>query len=289
MYVSRCKLIKGQYQEWVYAGLTLPALCLVGVIILLPFGFLAWTSMFDTSGAPSAENYLRLLRPAYVQAFLSTLELSAVVSLLCVLLGYPVAYLLSQLPPRAAQILLVLVLLPFWTSVLVRTYAWLVLLQRHGVINKLLIWTGAISEPLTLVNNWTGTIIGMVHVMLPFLILPLYASMKVIDSSLMRAAASCGAGPTKAFWQIYLPLTLPGLLAGVTLTFVMGLGFYLTPALLGGGRVATLSVMMADAIRVYSNWGAASALGVTLVVVTGLFLFSLRLLSRMLHGRGGSR
>ncbi|RWC15586.1 MAG: ABC transporter permease [Mesorhizobium sp.] len=257
-------------------GLSVPALLLVALVLLAPFSWLTWLSLFNASGALSSENYARLLRPAYINSFLSTLEVSALVTGICVLLGYPVAYLLSQLSQRAAQILLVFIILPFWTSVLVRTYAWLVLLQREGIINTWLKQLGLISDSLPLVNNLTGTVIGMVHVMLPFLILPLYSSMRAIDPVYLRAAANCGASPAQAFRQVFLPLSAPGLGAGSALTFVLCLGFYLTPALLGGGRVAMWSTQIADAVSKFANWGAASALSVALLVVTGLILLLMR-------------
>jgi ABC-type spermidine/putrescine transport system permease subunit I len=263
-------------QRLAMAGLSVPAILLVAVVLLVPFSWLAWLSFFDASGALSSANYARLLRPAYVNSFLSTLEVSALVTGICVLLGYPVAYLLSQLPQRAAQILLVFIILPFWTSVLVRTYAWLVLLQREGIINTWLKQLGLISDSLPLVNNLTGTVIGMVHVMLPFLILPLYSSMRAIDPVYLRAAANCGASPAQAFRQVFLPLSAPGLGAGAALTFVLCLGFYLTPALLGGGRVAMWSTQIADAVAKFANWGAASALSVALLVVTGLILWLMK-------------
>jgi ABC-type spermidine/putrescine transport system permease subunit I len=164
--------------------------------------------------------------------------------------------------------------------VLVRTYAWLVILQRRGLINEWLQGLGLISEPLPLVHNMLGTVIGMVHVMLPFLILPLYASMKAIDPVLLRAAANCGASPATAFRQVFLPLSLPGLAAGVGLVFVLCLGFFVTPSLLGGGKVAMWAMQIADNISLYANWGAASALGVALLVVTAAILWLLRLAFR---------
>ncbi|MER8417478.1 ABC transporter permease [Mesorhizobium sp. M1329] len=257
-------------------GLSVPAMLLIVIILVVPFSWLAWLSLFDASGALSAENYARLLRPAYVNSFLSTFKVSLLVTGFCVLLGYPVAYLLSQLPQRTAQILLVFIILPFWTSVLVRTYAWLVLLQREGIINTWLKQLGLISDSLPLVNNLTGTVIGMVHIMLPFLILPLYSSMRAIDPDYLRAAANCGASPAQAFRQVFLPLSAPGLGAGAALTFVLCLGFYLTPALLGGGRVAMWSTQIADAVAKFANWGAASALSVALLVVTGLILWLMK-------------
>ena len=260
----------------VFAGLSVPALLLVAAVLLVPFAWLSWLSLFDGTGALSADNYARLLRPAYVASFLNTLKVSAIVAAICVLLGYPVAYLLSQLSQRTAQILLIFIILPFWTSVLVRTYAWLVILQRQGLINTWLVSSGLVDEPLPLVHNLTGTVIGMVHVMLPYLILPLYASMRAIDPDLLRAAANCGASPAQAFRQVFLPLSAPGLGAGAALTFVLCLGFYLTPALLGGGRVAMWSTQIADAVAKFGNWGAASALCVALLVVTSVILFVMK-------------
>jgi ABC-type spermidine/putrescine transport system permease subunit I len=163
---------------------------------------------------------------------------------------------------------MVFVLVPFWTSVLVRTYAWLVLLQRNGVINSALISLGIIEEPLQLAHNLTGSIIGMVHIMLPFLVLPLYAAMRNIDMDLVRAAIGLGCSPRSAFWRVFFPMSMPGLFAGVVLVFILSLGFYVTPALLGGGRVQMLAQRIESTITVYSNWGAASALGVVLLIIS---------------------
>jgi ABC-type spermidine/putrescine transport system permease subunit I len=263
-----------------FIGLSLPAFVLVMLVLIIPFAWLAWMSLYDASGALSSENYARLLRPAYVDSFLTTFKVAAIVTVVCVVLGYPVAYLLSQLPEKVSQVLMIFIILPFWTSVLVRTYAWLVLLQRQGLINTWLTNLGLISEPLPLVNNLTGTVIGMVHIMLPFLILPLYASMKTIDPILLRAASNCGASPAQAFRQVFLPLSLPGVATGVALIFVLCLGYYLTPALLGGGRVAMWSTQIADMIAKFANWGAASALSVVLLVVTGTILWIVNALFR---------
>ncbi|WP_082143767.1 ABC transporter permease [Nitratireductor soli] len=256
--------------------LTAPGALLILVVLILPIGWLFWLSFFDASGEPTLANYARMLRPVYVKTFISTFQVAGLVTAACVLLGYPVAYLLSQLSERTAGILMIFVILPFWTSVLVRTYAWLVILQRTGLINTWLTGAGIIEEPMPLVHNLLGTVIGMVHVMLPFLILPLYASMRAIDPVLMRAAANCGATPAQAFRQVFLPLSLPGLAAGIGLVFVLCLGFFVTPALLGGGRVAMWAMQIADNIAVYGNWGAASALGVVLLAVTALILVVLR-------------
>jgi len=276
------------WARWRASSLTLPALLLVTCVLLIPFAWLAWLSLFDAAGELSTRNYARLLRPAYIASFFTTFKVAGMVTAICILLGYPVAYLLSQLCARAAQILIVFILLPFWTSVLVRTYAWLVLLQRQGLVNDWLLAAGIIDTPLTLVHNLTGTVIGMVHVMLPFLILPLYAAMKAIDPLLLRAAANCGASPSQAFRQVFLPLSMPGLAAGIALTFVLCLGFYLTPALLGGGRVAMWSTQIADAVAKFSNWGAASALSVALLVVTALVLWGVQRVTQALRVSSGT-
>ena len=180
------------------------------------------------------EHYSRIWSGgAYVQIFITTFQTSALVTLICILLGYPLAYCLAQIPQRWSVLLMLGVLVPFWTSLLVRTYAWLVLLQRRGIVNSMLVNLGLIDQPLALVNNLTGTIIGMVHVMIPFLVLPLYSTLRNIDGTYVKAAASLGASPTKAFWQVYFPLSVPGLIAGTVLTFILCLGFYITPAVLG--------------------------------------------------------
>ncbi len=166
-----------------------------------------------------------------------------------------------------------LLLVSLWTSLLVRTYAWLIILQRRGIANDLLMSLGLTDAPLALVHNLTGTVIGMVHIMLPFMILPLYAAMKSIDPIYNQAAAAFGASPSRAFRDVFLPLSLPGLAAGATLVFVITLGFYVTPALLGGGKVQMISMRIESDVSMYANWGAASSLGVVLLLTTLLMLF----------------
>ena len=248
-------------------ALTLPALVLVGFVVLIPIGWLFWLSFVDKSGF-TLVHYQRLLHPTYLLTLRTTFELALTVTLVCLLLGYPLAYLASQLPRRWASLVLLCVLFPFWTSLLVRTYAWLVLLQRRGLVNTWLQKLGIIEEPLRLVHNFTGTAIGMTHIMLPFMVLPLYATMKTISEDYMRAAANLGASPIRAFWQIYVPLSFPGLAAGLIVVFVLSLGFYVTPALLGGGRVMMWAMQIERSTTVYADWGAASAMGVVLLVIT---------------------
>jgi ABC-type spermidine/putrescine transport system permease subunit I len=263
----------------VLAMLTSPAFLILGALLFIPAGWLFWLSFYDETGL-SLVNYSRMVtEPAYLSVFAVTLELSLLVTVLAVLLGYPVAYMIALLPHRAATFCLTLVLVPFWTALLVRTYAWLVLLQRRGIVNTLLMKWGMIDQPLALVHNFTGTAIGMLHIMIPFLVLPLYANMRALDGDYTRAAASLGASPTQAFWRVYLPLTFPGLAAGTVMVFVICLGFYITPQFLGGGRVTTVSMKIQQNVTTYVDWGAASALGVALFVMTMLIFW---LASRLL-------
>lgn len=248
-------------------GLSVPAVLLITVLLILPVGWLFALS-FVSGGELSLANYARMLEfSAYVSTFETTIVISLLVTALCIVLGYPVAYLLGQMPPRIATLGLAFVIVPFWTSILVRTYAWLVILQRQGVVNDALIGLGLIDEPLKLAHNFTGTVIGMVHIMLPFLILPLYASVRSIDGDLMRAASSMGASPARAFRDVFLPQSMPGLIAGTLLVFILCLGFYVTPQILGGGRVIMVSMKIQQNIQVYFDWGAGSALGVVLLLI----------------------
>lgn len=261
-------------EKWLLLGLSAPAMVLVLIVMVLPVGWLFYLSFIGSEGGFSLENYARMLESkSYTRIFITTFKVSFLTTAICIAIGYPLAYFLSQLPARAANICMLAVLLPFWTSVLVRTYAWLVLLQRKGLINTWGIETGLWSEPLPLVHNLTGTLIGMVHIMLPFLVLPLYSSMKAIDPDFLKAASNLGARPVQSFQQVFFPLSLPGLFAGSLIVFVLCLGFFVTPAVLGGGKVIMVSNQITNNIELFFNWGAASALGVVLLVVTLLILF----------------
>lgn len=279
-------LRRDRYRETAGAfGLSLPGLLVVLVLLVAPMAWLFWLSAFDAQGQFTLENYERMLRPLYQRTFFTTFRVSLIVALVCAVIAYPMAYLMAQAGPRLSMVLMLCVMLPFWTSVLVRTYAWLVLLQRTGLINSWLQGMGITDAPLALVHNELGTIIGMVHVMLPFMILPLYASMKAVDPALMLAASNCGASPSQAFRQVYLPQTVAGLASGFSLVFVMGLGYFVTPVLLGGGRVNMWAQQISDNISLYGNWGAASALGVVLMVVTSVLLIGLNQILKRMGGR----
>ncbi len=209
----------------------------------------------------------------YLDVLGRTLFISGSVTLLCLLAGFPVALLLTQVKERSADWLMVLVLLPFWTSLLVRTAAWVVVLQREGMVNSLLLKVGLISEPLTLIYNRTGVLVAMTHVLLPFMILPLYSVLKSIPPQYMLAAASLGAPPATAFVRVFLPLAAPGVAAGSLIVFILALGYYITPALVGGGSDQMLSYFVATYTTDTGNWGLAAALGL-LMLVTTLVLYA---------------
>ena len=224
-------------------------------------------------------------RRIYVDVLGRTFRVSAVVTALCLLLGFPVAYLLATQPPARANLLMILVLLPFWTSLLVRTAAWIVVLQEHGLVNNALMALRLIDRPLQLIYNRTGVYIAMTHVLLPFAILPLYSVMKGIKPIYMRAAMSLGARPTVAFLRVYVPQTVPGIAAGGLLVFILALGYYITPELIGGAADQMLSHFIAYYTADTVNWGMASALGAMLLSAT-LVLYAIY---NRLVGPGGVR
>ncbi|MEJ8562102.1 ABC transporter permease [Yoonia sp. GPGPB17] len=205
----------------------------------------------------------------YITLFVRTMVMSLSIMGMCVLLGYPIAWLLANLPDRKANLLMILVLLPFWTSLLVRTSAWKVLLQQQGVINDVLVWIGIVADDgrLQLINNQTGTIIAMTHILLPFMILPLYSVMKTIPPSYLRAAKSLGANDWTAFWRVYFPQSVPGIGAGCILVFILAIGYYITPELVGGTKGVFISNRIAFHISSSLNWGLAAALGSILLAV----------------------
>jgi len=204
----------------------------------------------------------------YLDVLWRTLSISASVTLLCLAMGFPVALLLTQVRERTADWLMVLVLLPFWTSLLVRTAAWVVVLQKEGMVNTLLLKLGLIAEPMTLIYNRTGVLVAMTHVLLPFMILPLYTVLKGIPPQYMRAATSLGAPPATAFVRVFLPMAAPGVAAGSLMVFILALGYYITPALVGGGSDQMLSYFVATYTTDTGNWGLAAALGLLMLGTT---------------------
>jgi ABC-type spermidine/putrescine transport system permease subunit I len=252
---------------WMPRGLwpALPALLLLFVFFLYPVVRLLAFSVEDGT----LDWYAKALgQDLYLRVFWLTFEIALLVTLFCLLLGYPLGFLIATTTPGWATLGFIFVLLPLWTSVLVRTYAWMVLLGRNGVLNRLLVEYGIVADPLPLLHNLTGVLIGMVHVLLPYMVLPIYGAVRRLDPSVVAAARGLGASPWRLFWRIYLPLTMNGVFAGCVIVFVLSLGFYITPALLGGGRVIMIAVLIEQQVREALNWPFAAALSMVLLAAT---------------------
>ena len=252
------------------------------LFLLFFFGYpvarLLGLSIFDPEF--TLRNYeTALTAPVYVAVLRTTLKISIETTLLCLVLGYPLAYALSTVSERARNLLIIAVVLPYFTSILVRSYAWLVLLGRHGILNEAMIGLGVIDHPVKMIYNTTGVVIGMTHIMLPIMVLALYSVMRGIDTNLVKVSDSLGASRTQTFLWVYFPLSLPGVGAGCLLVFIFSVGFYVTPALLGGLRDTMLAMLIATQIQELLKWGFAGALSLILLVVTlALFLIFNRLM-----------
>ncbi len=251
--------------RWLGAWPAIPALLLLFVFFLYPVVRMLG---FSIEGG-TLDWYTKALGESlYLQVFWNTFEIAFWVTLICLLLGYPLGFLLATTTPGWATVGFIFVLLPLWTSVLVRTYAWMVLLGRNGVFNRMMLEAGLISDPVPMLNNFSGVLIGMVHVLLPYMVLPIYGAVRRVDPALVSAAEGLGASNSRIFRRVYLPLTLPGIFAGSVIVFVLSLGFFITPALLGGGRVVMLAVMIEQQIHQTLNWPFAAALSAVLLVFT---------------------
>lgn len=251
-----------------------PALLLLAAIYLYPLARLLVLSLTGgPDGALGFGAYRRFLESSvYLGVLLRTIRISLVVTVVCLILAYPVSYVLSRAGSLALRVIMVFVLLPLWTSILVRTYAWMVLLQANGVLNNLLRRLHVIDEPLRLMYNEAGVVIGMTQVLLPFAILPMFASLRNIDPRLPAAAQVMGAGPWRRFRSITLPLSLPGVAAAGLLVFVQALGFFIIPALMGGSRVITLAMVIETQVVDLLDWSLASSMAMVLLVVTVLLV-----------------
>jgi ABC-type spermidine/putrescine transport system permease subunit I len=255
-----------------WGWLVLPALLFLAAFFLWPLVYVVVQSFTDP--IPGVENYVRLVSSALIaESFLTTARTALVATIAALLIGYPYAYLIYVAPARLAAALQMIVLIPSWLSFIVRTYALTVLLRDTGVINTTLVDLGLISGPVPLIRNQFAVMVGMLAVLLPYMILPIYAVMRRIDRDYSRAAAILGARPARAFVRVILPLSMPGVLAGCVLVFVIGLGFYITPALLGSGRGLYVSEQVVFAIQ-HVEWGYGSAISVALLAVTFIVLFA---------------
>jgi putative spermidine/putrescine transport system permease protein len=264
-------------RQGVYWLVVLPALLMLVLLYVVPLGNVLLTSVTDPK--PGLDNYALLFTNAGVQkSLLTTLRIAAITTAFALLLGYGVAYAMRAASSRTQRLMLVLVLLPFWISILVRSFAWIALLGPQGPLNAVLLAWGLVDDPVALVRNETGVLIAMVHVMVPYAVLTLYANMRGIDAGLVSAARSLGASRWQAFRLVFLPLTLPGLIGAGLLVFILSLGFYITPALLGGGKVLMIAEYVAVQINDTLRWGLGTMLATTLMIAV---LGTLWALSRM--------
>ncbi len=261
------KSTAGNREQWLYFSFLIPALLMLTVFFLWPLISFLQQSLFDPDF--TLRHYARMFQHSvYLIILYRTLEISLYTTLGCLVIGYPVAWAMANSSPKISMIITALVIIPFWTSVLVRTYAWMVLLGNNGVINNLLLDGGLIHSPLSLLFNRFSVLVGMIHTMLPYMILPLYAVMKGIPDALLQASTGLGAPPLQTFYRVYLPLTLPGIATGCLLVFIVSLGFFVTPALLGGPQDTMLSQIIEQEINQTLNWGFAAALSTLLLLVT---------------------
>ena len=248
-----------------YWLIVLPAVLMLVLLYFVPLGNVLLTSVTDPK--PGLDNYGLLFTSASVQrSLLTTLRIAAITTVFALLLGYVVAYAMRAASTRTQRLMLVLVLLPFWISILVRSFAWIALLGTQGPVNSALLAWGLVDEPVSLVRNETGVLIGMIHVMVPYAVLTLYANMRGIDAGLVAAARSLGASRWQAFRMVFLPLTAPGLIGAGLLVFILSLGFYITPALLGGGKVLMIAEYVAVQINDTLRWGLGTMLAATLMI-----------------------
>jgi mannopine transport system permease protein len=269
----------GQLSRPVSLALALPLVLLLGFAFLAPVAKLLAGSVFAPNA--TAEHWMRIVQePIYLRILARTVQTAAIVTVLAFLLGYPVALVMSKQSGRAAMLVAACVLIPLWTSVLVRSYAWIVLLQRTGIVNNALLSWGLINQPLRLLYTEGAVIVAMTHMLLPYMILPIFSSLRSIPPELDRAARNLGAGPWISFRTVTLPLSLPGVYAGAIMVFILSLGFYVTPALVGGPQNLTIATLIGQQTTDLLNWPFAGALaGLLLAVTLGLVAVFRRFLS----------
>lgn len=265
----------------------LPAFLLVIIFFIVPILALLLRSVLEPT--PGLGNYVELFGSmTYARVFANTFEISALVTVFAVLIGFPVAWMLAIMPRRLGSLIFAVLLLSMWTNLLVRTYAWMVLLQRTGPINQLLLYLGIIDQPVTMVHDMTGVVIGMTYIMLPFIILPLHGVMKNIDPAILQAASLCGANRWQCLGRVLIPLSLPGVAAGALMVFVMSLGYYVTPALLGGASDMMLAELIVQLVQSLVRWGLGGAAAFVLLVVTlALYALQLKFFGASRLGQGG--
>ena len=250
----------------------IPTGVLLGGVFILPILLFLSRGFLDPQ--PTFRHFVHAFRePVYLKIIWITFRISFTVTVSCVLLGYPIAYLLSSVHEKTRNLLMILVLVPFWTSLLVRNYAWMVLLGRNGVFNNIFVSLGLVKEPIKMLHTSFAVNVGMTQMMMPFMILSMFSVMSGIDRTLLRASASLGANRFRTFMRVFLPLSMPGVGSGSLLVFIYSLGFFITPALLGGGKAVMMSMIIEEQISSLLNWGFASALAMLLLGSTFVFFF----------------
>jgi putative spermidine/putrescine transport system permease protein len=256
--------------RWDYILFVLPLLLLALLVFDVPLLTTAlWSIRHPDTGVLTTANYVEFVEAGYfLKIIWRTLVVAIEVTLLCALLGYPLAFWISRLPPKRQMLMLGIVVTTFWVSILVRTYAWIVILGNGGIVNRWLQGLGLTSKPVEFLYNENGVLLGMVNVLLPFLILPLAAAMRRVDPKLLQVAETLGASRMAIFWRVFFPLTVPALSAAMVLVFILSLGFYITPAILGGGKVPMIANMMDLLINKFARWEMAAVNAVVLLMLT---------------------
>lgn len=255
-----------EQRKMTFSLLSLPVVAMVGLFVV-PILVLVWISLGIGTDSFGLGAYEKLFQPVYLRLLGFTLKLAFITTVLCAVLAYPLAYLMVNIRSRFTSWMAMTLFVALWLSFLARTFSWIIILQRRGVVNNFLTSTGIIDQPLELVYNQFGVYVGMVHILLPFMVITLIPAMKAIDGAYVRAALSLGARPAQVFRQIYLPLSLPGLVAGSMLVFTTAFGFFITPAILGGGRTPTIVLAIRDQIQQLGDLQLASATAIVLLVI----------------------
>lgn len=266
-----------------YLLLVIPPALFLLALFVLPMAVVIGRALFEPHFG--FQNFATVLSSrSHFRVLLFTFRLATEVTLLCLIIGYPVAFVISRANDRMMHLALAFVLIPFWTSVVIRTYAWVAIFQRFGPVNNTLLELGVVDEPVAFIYNDIGVLIGMVQILLPFMILPLLNTMRGVDPMLLRAAEVVGASPARVLWHVYLPLTMPGITAGCLLVFISATGFYVTPAVLGGPKQMMIGVLIEQYVNQTLNWPVASALATILLVVTTLLYLAYERVTRQVGG-----
>ncbi|WP_407649443.1 ABC transporter permease [Brevibacillus composti] len=281
------RLVRDYGKTWTIGPILIwmTALFLLPLILIFGVSFFTRSSFGGIEAPLTLENYVRFFDPLYLKILWVSCVLAFFTTAICLVLGYPFAYIIARSPASWRNILMLLIIVPFWTNSLIRTYAWIVLLRTEGVINTFLLQLGIISQPLPLLYNETAVLIGLVYTMLPFMVLPLYASIEKLDRSLLEASADLGARPLQTFWKVTLPLTAPGIMAGSLLVFIPSLGLFFIPDLMGGSKTVLIGNLIKNQFLTARDWPFGSASSIILMALTLLFITAYILISKDKEGK----